>query len=51
MPISGPPGRRHLSFRRWAQRPDGRDGDAVMVIPAAPGTYLPIEIVGSSARK
>lgn len=26
------------------------DGDDVMVIPAAPGTYLPIEIVGSSAR-
>lgn len=27
------------------------DGDDVMVIPAAPGTYLPIEIVGSSAAK
>lgn len=27
------------------------DGDDVMVIPAAPGTYLPIEIVGSSAPK
>lgn len=27
------------------------DGDDVMVIPAAPGTYLPIEIVGSSAQK
>lgn len=27
------------------------DGDDVMVIPAAPGTYLPIEIVGSSAVK
>ena len=26
------------------------DGDDVMVIPAAPGTYLPIEIVGSSPR-
>ncbi|MCR4294866.1 MAG: hypothetical protein NUW21_04980, partial [Elusimicrobia bacterium] len=26
------------------------DGDDVMIIPAAPGTYLPIEIVGSSAR-
>lgn len=26
------------------------DGDDVMLIPAAPGTYLPIEIVGSSAR-
>lgn len=26
------------------------DGDDVMVIPAEPGTYLPIEIVGSSAR-
>lgn len=27
------------------------DGDDVMVIPAAPGTYLPIEIVGRSAPK
>lgn len=26
------------------------DGDDVMVIPASPGTYLPIEIVGSSPR-
>jgi len=26
------------------------DGDDVMVIPAAPGTYLPIEIVASSPR-
>jgi hypothetical protein len=26
------------------------DGDDVLVIPGAPGTYLPIEIVGSSAR-
>lgn len=27
------------------------DGDDVMLIPAAPGTYLPIEIVGSSSRQ
>jgi hypothetical protein len=26
------------------------DGDDVLIIPAAPGTYLPIEIVGSSPR-
>lgn len=27
------------------------DGDDVMVIPAAPGTYLPVEIVGRSAQE
>ena len=26
------------------------DGDDVLVIPASPGTYIPVEIVGSSAR-